>query len=185
MLTVTTPPAAEPVSAAELKARLRVTHAAEDDLIAALLPAARLRVEAELGLALAPAAFRETFDGWRATVTLARGPLTGVVAVAAGDGAGGWTALDASAYAVSADDRPTRIARPGVGIDRGVVLGAGLSVFGAGLRVDYAAGFAALPASLREAVLALAVEAYERRGDPAPTLAAAEPWLAAWRRGRL
>ena len=172
MLTVTTPPAAEPVSVAELKARLRVTHDAEDDLIAALIPAARQRVEAELGLALAPTGFSEVFDPCVARVALSRAPRTAVSAVSVDDGAGGWTVLAPSAWRLSADDRPTRV--------QASAFAAGRSV-----RVDYTAGFAACPAPLKEAVLALGVEAYERRGDPAPTLEAATAWLAPFRRGRL
>jgi uncharacterized phiE125 gp8 family phage protein len=54
------------------------------------------------------------------------------------------------------------------------------------LRIDYTAGFGAtadaVPAPLKEAVLALAAHAYEHRGEGAPPLGVADPWLAAFRR---
>src|SRR3954453_8682079 len=50
--------AVEPVSLAQAKLWLRVDHDAEDDLISALVSAARDYVEAQTGLALAPQTWR-------------------------------------------------------------------------------------------------------------------------------
>ena len=60
MIIVTTPPAGEPVSPADLKAQLRVTTDVEDDLLAALITAARERLEAELGVRVLLTGLRET-----------------------------------------------------------------------------------------------------------------------------
>ncbi len=174
MITVLVPPAGEPVSPAELRAHLRVTHALEDDLLAVLLLAARERLEAELGARLLVTGLRETFD--TAPAPLSVGPVIGVDAVAVPDGAGGWTAVDASRWRL-AGERPGRV-----------------SVRVAGpVRIDYRAGFAAdaasTPPSLRQALLVLAADAYERRDAPTdlapPGLGPAEPWAAPFRRVKL
>ena len=111
-----------------------------------------------------------------AVATLSIGPVAGVDAVAMQADVGGWTPLDPSAWRVEGD-RPARVALPRAGL----------------ARVDYRAGFAAdaadVPAGLKQAVLALAADAYERRADPTapapPGLGPAERWAAPFRRVRL
>ena len=57
-----TPPAEEPVSVEELRAYLRLSHDADDALIARLARAARERVEEETGRALAEQTWRMAAD---------------------------------------------------------------------------------------------------------------------------
>ena len=176
MITVITPPAGEPVSPAELKAHLRVTFDLEDALLAALIVAARERIEAELGARLLVTGLREETDAPAGVAVLSAGPVVGVDAVAVRGADGSWTTLPAGAWRLR-DERPGR-----------VVLGRISPV-----RIDYRAGFAAdaagLPASLRQAVLVLAADAYERRADPTapapPGLGPAEGWAGPYRRVRL
>ena len=178
-LTVTAPPPAEPVSLAEAKAHLRVTFDAEDDLIATLLAAAREWVEAAAGACLLPTDLSQT-GAPDATLALAllRGPLIGVDAVGLDDGAGGWTPLAAAAFRVEADAAPARV--------RLVAPVPPPLATSPRLRIDYRAGYAAPPAGLRQAVLAILADGYERRGDGAPpSSAVAEAWLAPFRAGRL
>jgi len=197
-LAITTPPATEPVGLDEAKAQLRVTYAQEDALISALITAARQRIEAELGLALIAASFREIHDAWPLAVTTAvpvtdplsalfagplqlrRGPLIAVSAIAVADGTGALQTLDPASYAAEPGSRPGRIvpcdvAWPIPGGTAGVV------------RIDYAAGYGAaaadVPAPLRRAILQLVADGFEHRSD-AP-LSVVEPWLAPFRRTRL
>jgi uncharacterized phiE125 gp8 family phage protein len=184
--TVLSPAATAPVPVETAKAHLRVTHDLEDALIADLIAAATARIEAALGVAILQAAFRDDapVDAGGA-VTLSRGPLVGIDAAVFGDGAGAWTALDPARLVIDVDAQPPRVAAaPGAN--------PGFGAAAPRLRIDYRAGVAAaadaVPPDLVQAVLALVAAAYAgREADPpaAPSLAPAEPWLAAWRRVRL
>lgn len=197
-LSITTPPAVEPVTLDEAKAQLRVTYDQEDALIAGLITAARQRIEAELGVALIATAFRETHDAWPLEVTTAvpvtdplaalfsgpvrllRSPLISVQAVAVADGSGSFQTVNPASYAAEVASRPGRIAPydvawPVPGVPTG------------GVRIDYTAGYGAaesdVPAPLRQAILQLVADGFEHRSD-AP-LSSIEPWLAPFRRVRL
>lgn len=180
-LTILSPPAMEPISLSDAKAHLRVTHTAEDALITALITAARARIEAELGLAMIATGLRQIDTTSSDGVVLQRGPVTALTAAARDDGAGGWTTLDISTLTTAFDGRPSTVAlkSPLLAPVR--------------LRLDYSAGFGAtaadVPPSLLQAILALVADAYAARDAEAPavppSLAAAEPWLAPFRRSRL
>lgn len=58
------PPALEPVSLAQLKARLRISHDGEDARLHQVISASRRRVEAECGLALIDQTWIERLDDW-------------------------------------------------------------------------------------------------------------------------
>jgi uncharacterized phiE125 gp8 family phage protein len=184
-LSIITPPAAEPVALADAKSVLRITTDVEDALLGALIVAARMRIEAELGLAMLTTGFRETFHAFPdGAVALARGPLTAVAAVSVADSSGVFSPLAAADYLPSLGSRPGAITpvniawpTPGIAVD--------------GVRIDYTAGFgpdpADVPAPLVQAILRLVAYAFDHRGeaaDPAP-IALVEPWLAPYRRIRL
>ena len=57
-------PAAEPLGLAQAKAYLRIAYEGENNLVAALIAAARARVEQETGLALISRTLRVTLDHW-------------------------------------------------------------------------------------------------------------------------
>lgn len=181
-LTLLAPPSAEPVSLAEAKGHLRVTFDAEDALIGRLITAARQRIEAELGLSLIETRWREQRDRWPAegdgVIELARGPLLIVEAVERAVVGGVFAPVSFTAEPGSRPGRVSVAVPPWTAVRSGGVL-----------RVDYRAGFGPLaadvPEPLRQAVLAVVADAFERRGEPPASLAVAEAWLAPWRRLRL
>ncbi|MCG8442227.1 MAG: head-tail connector protein, partial [Caulobacterales bacterium] len=165
-----TPPAAEPVSRDEAKARLRVEHADEDTLIDDLIAAARERVERLTGRALIRRRVRETRDtvgeGGRlsahgAGFELGLNPVSAVhhVKTYAADGAD--TVFAAENYVLDAASDPARLVLAGASLwpvpGRSAV----------GFEIEYDAGYglagADAPAPLREAILALVADAYEHR----------------------
>lgn len=159
------PPAAEPVSLAQAKAHLRVTHDSEDTLIAGLIAAARQEVERGAGLALLTQGWRLVLDGWPAdgVLPLMRYPVQSVASVTVYDEAGEPAVLPASAYAVDALSRPGRVR-----MLASVPVGSPLN----GIEVDYSAGFGAagsdVPEALKRAILLLVAYWFEFRGAVSP-----------------
>jgi len=166
-----TPPAVEPVSLAEGKARLRVEHTDEDALITTLITAGRERVEALTGRALVTRRVRELRDGWRdggrlaahgSQFRLGLAPVSAVhhVKTYAADDAE--ETFDAANYFVDTTSVPARLAL------RGGALWPTPGRCAAGVEIEYDAGYgadgAAVPYALREAILLLVVDAYEHRG---------------------
>ena len=86
---VTAEPAVEPVTLAEAKAHCRVQHDAEDDLITALIVAARNYCEQELDLAIIEQEITLKLDAWPSgrTIYLPRANLLSVTSVSYLDGA--------------------------------------------------------------------------------------------------
>lgn len=105
-LKLVSPPAAEPVTLAEAKAHCRVDAdiTADDDLLTALVVAARERAEHETGRVLVTQTWRQTlpaFPAWE--LDLWRSPLQSVASVKYIDTDGAEQTLAAGAYRVITD----------------------------------------------------------------------------------
>ena len=164
-------PTAEPCTVNELKSYLRVTHDAEDALIASLIAAARAQVETTTRRVLLSQQWRLTLDQWpdQRRILCRLGPLRAVLAARVFDHAGAAQELDVTGFVVDrAADRivtPPALPQPGRAC--------------AGIELDCELGFgseaADVPEPLRQAVRSLAAHWYDQRGVIAEGSAAPLP----------
>lgn len=158
-----TPPALEPVSLADMKLFLRVAHDDDDDVIAGLIAAARLHVEARSRRALIAQTWRLVRDVWPASgrLPILPVPLIAITAIRVFDADGMPHSLDVGDFAVDTASAPAVLAfareapRPPDKIE-------------AGIELDISAGYGEapddVPAPLRQAVRMLVAHWYENRG---------------------
>ena len=156
-----TAPAAEPLSLVEAKAFLRVEHTADDDVIAALISASCIHIEAQTRRALITQDWRITLDAWPADgrLPIRPAPLRDLTAARVYDAGGIAHAVDAQSFVADTSASalgfaPWALPSPGrlaAGIDVDVVVGYG----------DAAAD---VPEPLRQAIRLLIAHWYENRG---------------------
>ncbi len=158
-----TPPAVEPVTLAEAKAYLRVEHDDDDDVISALIAAARIHVEAQTRRALITQTWRLRRDVWPGDgrIEVVPAPLGRLLAARIYDAAGAPHAIDLAAF--SADGA----AAPGlVAFVPGSLPPPGRAA--AGIEIDVEVGYGDAPADvpepLRQAIRLLVAHWYENRG---------------------
>lgn len=161
-LTQLTAPAEEPLTLADAKDHLRVTHTDEDMLIAALIATARESAEARTGRALVTQTWRHTLDTWPAhgIIVLPRPPLVSVQEVSYLDNDGARQIIPGTDYQVITN----------------TLLGQVLPAYGlswpscrdqpGSIQVDYTAGYGAaadVPQSLKAWMLLAIGTWYARR----------------------
>jgi len=157
-------PAVEPILLDEMKAYLRLDDddGAQDALIAGLIKAARLMVEATSRRILTEQRWRVMLDRWPSggTVVLPLSPLMAIEGIKVFDKAGAATEIAADAIESDLMSDPPRVTVSGVpepGRARG------------GISIDLRAGYGptpdAVPATLRLAIKILVAHWFENRGD--------------------
>lgn len=160
-----TPPAVEPISLAEAKLYLRIDGPDEDDLVRALLAAARLLIEAASGRLLIHQTWRLVLDAWPASSTarLPLAPVSQIVAARVFNAQGAPQALAASVLALETGADP-----PAIWV-QAAVPGPGRAM--SGIEIDVLAGYGAaagaVPEPFRQAILMMAARWFEQRGDAA------------------
>lgn len=157
-------PAVEPVTLGEMKAYLRVDDddVAQDDLIAGLVKAARLMVEAASRRVLIEQRWRVVMDRFPAggAILLPISPVLAVDRIVVTDASGETFDLPAAAFEADVLSDPPRIAvtdAPLTGKPRN-----GISVE---LRAGYGTTPETVPATLKLAVRILVAHWFESRGD--------------------
>lgn len=146
MITVTAA-ATEPVTLAEAKAHLRITHTADDTMLGAMITAAREAVEMNTGRALAAAEYRwASEDEIDYTMRLPLWPVDAVSEVSYAGADGARVTMDAADYTVDVD-RATLALTPPSG--------------GSNLSVTFTVAPTNIPAPLKAAILLLIGDLYE------------------------
>ena len=162
-LALVTPPALEPLSLAQVKDHLRVTHDAEDALLADLLRAARLHVEFAARSRLLTQVWRVYADHVPPEgLALPVGPVQAVEVVTVFDADGTPTVLAASAYSLARGAEPACL-----------VIDVPPAAAANGVEIDLRCGFGDLgvdvPDTLKRAILLLCAHWYEFRGVVHPS----------------
>jgi uncharacterized phiE125 gp8 family phage protein len=158
-----TPPATEPLSLAEAKHFVRVEHADDDALIAALVVSARAHVETATRRALMTQTWRMVLDAWPAggLVRVLLAPLQAVEAVRVYEADGSVQQIDSETFVADSSAAPGRIAFP-----PWAVTAPGRAL--AGIEIDFVAGYGDdpgdVPEPLRQAIRLLVAHWYEQRG---------------------
>jgi uncharacterized phiE125 gp8 family phage protein len=161
-----TPPAAEPLSLADARQFLRVEHDADDELIAALIAAARAEVELATRRLLMMQTWRIVLHRWPPSgrIVSPASPLRTLEAVRVFDAEGEAEALDTGAFLLDTSSVPGVIV-----FTRGSLPAPGRAL--AGIELDVTAGYgeaADIPAPLLQAIRHLVARAYEQRDRVAP-----------------
>jgi uncharacterized phiE125 gp8 family phage protein len=158
---LTLPPIAEPLTLAEVKSHLRITHSDDDTFISTLIIAARRMTEQRYDLCLMPQSWSIYFDRWPEDGIFSL-PLYPVAAIADlkiyGDDDVAAT-IDPAHYLLDVASKPSRL-----------VLRRGRSFPPPGRRVNgieikLNCGFAAVPAPIKQALLTMIGDLYANRGD--------------------
>ncbi|MGJ7037608.1 putative phiE125 gp8 family phage protein [Shinella sp. BE166] len=155
------PPAAEPITLAEVKAHLRLDASDEDTLLAGLMRAAREHLEGQTGLVLIARTFRLYLDDWpeARVIQIARGPVQTIETVTVYDASGAPVEVDATGYVLDGTARPARLVLPARPATERALNG---------IEIDFTAGFgengAEVPDTLKRALLLHVAAMYELRG---------------------
>ena len=146
----TTPPAAEPLTLAEVKAHLRLDDEAEDALLLSLAKTAREHLEREIGLCLMAQSWRLCLDDWPAdgVIRIAKSPVQAIQTITVYDADGVPLHVSLEDHLLDGEGRPARLwlrdpPSPGRALN--------------GIEIDFSAGYGEagtdVPDTLKRAML--------------------------------
>lgn len=160
-----TPPQAEALTLADVKAHLRLDGADEDALLASLISTAREHLERQTGLCLIRQSFRLYLDDWplNNVIQIARGPVQAIEKILVFDDAGDPSDVTGIDKLLDGDGRPARLwlrqpPAPGQPLN--------------GIEIDFTAGYgesgADVPDTLKRAMLIHIAHMFAFRGAVSP-----------------
>lgn len=166
----TVEPGAEPVTLAQAKAHLRVDYSADDDLISALISAARQQCEHRTQRTLVNTTWRLSVDAFEQLALLPMGPVTAITSLSYVDANGTTQTLSSGTdYRADLDSAPARVQPINTWPTAADQLNAVTITYTAG----YGASGASVPAPLRQWILLAVGEMYAHRArsDERPAVA--------------
>jgi uncharacterized phiE125 gp8 family phage protein len=164
-LILTTPPALEPVSLAEAKAHLRISHTDDDAYISRIIIAARRQIEARLDTGLLQQSWSYFINRWPEcrAITLPLSPVIAVTDVITYSDDDTPATLDPAHYYIDRRNKPPLLAlrndRPSPSAGRRF---AGIEVK---MTVGYGATATAVPEDIRQALLLTVAAWFADRGE--------------------
>lgn len=157
-------PALEPISVADVKTYLRVSHDDDDAVIASLIAAARGQIEAMTRRGLITQSWRIVGDVWPADgkLRLRIGPLRTLLAVRVYDASGVAATLDPASFVL--DKTTDTIAAPGWSLPPPGRAQSGIEL---DVQLGYGPAATDVPEPLRHAIRMLTAHWYDNRGQVA------------------
>lgn len=176
---IVTAAASEPITLSEAKNFLRVDTTADDDLITALISAAREMCEQYTRRILVTTTIDEYFDGFpdnvrpvdRDIIYLSRGPVQSVTSVKYVDAIGSEQTVDTAAYVVDTISEPARIASTAGWFATNGIINQVIVRYVVGTDVD------SIPKPLKQGMLLIISDLYDKRGDNVRQLPTASEYL--------
>lgn len=151
----------EPITLAEAKLHLRVDHSADDQLIGALITAARQAAEERMQRSILPQTWEKRLDLFPSGIELPRGPVVSITSIKFLDTAGALQTLDPADYQLDNTSDYLGWVVPAVDVDWPDTQENINAV-----RVRYLAGWAnpaAVPAAIKQWILAMVGATYTHR----------------------
>lgn len=129
-----TPPVAEPLTLAEVKAHLRLDGSEEDALLTSLITTAREHLQRETGLCLLAQSWRLYLDRWPASsiLRIVKSPVQAIQKIVVYDAEGAAAEVSLEDHLLDGESRPARLwlrtpPQPGRAVN--------------GIEIDFAAGY--------------------------------------------
>ena len=169
-LLLTTPPSAEPLALADVKAHLRLAITDDDAYITGLITAARRAIESRYGLAIMPQSWALFADHWphHNIFHIPLWPILSADSITLFADDDTSAIIDPSAYYLDMATRPCRVA-----LRQGRIFPEPARNIN-GIKLSFTAGFGAnatfVPAEIKEGLMAAVANWYQNRGDVSGTI---------------